>query len=65
MQIHRNQQSYEEFSAVGKRVWQSSAFVSPTKIQNRDVAPTGNDIEPVKVAREGVRMGELMKMKNQ
>ena len=36
----------ETISAVGKRVWQSSALVSPTKILNRDVASTGDDIEP-------------------
>ena len=37
----------EELSAVGKRVRQSSALVSPTKTLNRDVAPIGDGTEPV------------------
>ena len=45
--VHRNQ-FCEQRSAVGKRVlWQSSALVSPTKTLNRDVAPIGDDIEPI------------------
>ena len=44
-EIHRDQQC-ERCSAVGKRVWQSSALVSPTKAMDRDVAPVGDDIEP-------------------
>ena len=43
-EIHRDQQC-EQRSEVGKRVWQSSALVSPTKTLNRDVAPNGDDIE--------------------
>ena len=34
-----------------------SALESPTKILNRDVAPIGNDIEPVEVPREDVGIG--------
>ena len=47
----------EELSAVGKRGWQSSALVSPTKTLNRDVAPIGDDIEPVGESRADVGMG--------
>ena len=54
--IHRNQQC-EQFSAVGKQVWQSSALVSPTKILNRDVAPIGDDIEAIGESRADVEMG--------
>ena len=43
-------------SAVGKRVWQSSALVSPTKTLNRDVAPIGDDIEPIGESRADVEM---------
>ena len=49
--------SCEELSAVGKRRWQSSALVSPTKTLNRDVAPVGDDIEPVGESRADVEMG--------
>ena len=49
--------SYEELSAVGKRGWQSSALVSPTKTLNRDVAPIGDDIEPVGEFRADVELG--------
>ena len=55
-EIHRDQ-SCEQRSAVGKRVWQSSALVSPTKTLNRDVAPIGDDIEPIEVPRADVEMG--------
>ena len=54
---HRNTKSFEQLSTVGKRAWQSTALVSPTKILNQDVAPVGNDIEPVEVLREEVGMG--------
>ena len=54
--IHRNQQC-EQCPAVGKRVWQSSALVSPTKPLNRDVAPIGDDIEPISESRADVEMG--------
>ena len=37
--------------------WQSSALVSSTKILSRDVAPTGDDIEPVGESRADVGMG--------
>ena len=47
----------EQFSAAGKRVWQSSALVSPTKTLNTDLAPIGDDIEPIKAPREDVEMG--------
>ena len=63
-EINRDQQrercgsiSYEELSAIGKRGWQSSAPVSPTKTFNRDVAPIGDDIEPVGESRADVEMG--------
>ena len=39
---------HEELSAVGKRGWQSSALVSPTKTLNRNEAPsvmTSNQLE--------------------
>ena len=49
--------SCEELSAVGKRRWQSSALVSPTKILNRDVAPSDDDIEPVGESRADVEVG--------
>ena len=55
-EIHRDQQC-EQVSAVGKGVWQSSALVSPTKTLNRDVAPIGDDIEPVGESRADVEMG--------
>ena len=45
-------------SAVSKRKWQSSAFVSPTKTLNRDAAPIGDDIEPVGESRAVVEMGD-------
>ena len=44
-------------SAVGKRGWQSSALVSPTKTLNRDVAPLSDDIEPVGESRADVETG--------
>ena len=44
----------EQFSAAGKRVWQSSALVSPTKTLNTDQAPIGDDIEPIEASREDV-----------
>ena len=40
-----------------KREWQSSALASPTKTLNRDVAPIGDDIEPVGESRADVEMG--------
>ena len=49
--------SREEQSAVGKRGWQSSALGSPTKTLNRDVAPIGDDIEPIGESRADVEMG--------
>ena len=49
--------SCAELSAVGKRGWQSSALVSPTKTLNRDVAPIGDDIEPVGESRADVEKG--------
>ena len=63
-EVCRNQQcercralSCEELSAVGKPGWQSSALVSPTTTLNRDVAPVGDDIEPVGESRADVEMG--------
>ena len=56
-EIHRNQQSCEELSAVGKRAWQSRALVNPTETLNRDVAPIGSDIEPVEVPCEDAKNG--------
>ena len=32
-------------------------LVSPTKILNRDVAPIGDDIEPIRESRADVEMG--------
>ena len=52
-ETHRDQQS-EQRSAVGKRVWQSSALLSPTKTLKRDLAPIGDDIEPIEAPREDV-----------
>ena len=46
--IHRNQQC-EQCPAVGKRVWQTNALVSPTKPLNRD--------EPIRESRADVEMG--------
>ena len=46
----------KKLSAVGKRGWQSSALVSPTEALNRDVAPNGDDIEPVGESRAAVEM---------
>ena len=46
----------EQFSAVGKQGWQISALVSPTNTLNRDVAPIGDDIEPVGKSRADVEM---------
>ena len=55
--LNREVKSTEQCSAVGKRVWQSSALVSPRKPLNRDVAPIGDDIEPVGESRADVKMG--------
>ena len=55
-EIHRNHLC-EQCSAVGKRVWLSSALVSPTKTLNRDVAPIGDDIEPIGESRADVEVG--------
>ena len=55
-EVNRNQ-CCEQRSAVGKRVWQSSALVSPTTTLNTDLASFGDDTEPVEVPREDVEMG--------
>ena len=55
-EVHSNQYC-EQFSAAGKRRWQSSALVRPTKTLNTDLAPIGDDIEPIEVPREDVGMG--------
>ena len=55
-EIDRNQYC-ENLSAAGKRVWQSSALVSPTKTLNTDLVPLGDDIEPIEALREDVGMG--------
>ena len=55
--LNREEKSTEQCSAVGKREWQSSALVCPTKTLNRDVAPIGDDIEPVGESRADVKMG--------
>ena len=47
-------------AAVGKRGW----LVSPTKTLNRDVAPIGDDIEPVGESRADVEMENEEKMRN-
>ena len=44
-------------------MWQSGALVSPTKTQNTDLAPIGDDIEPIEALREDVEMG-TMRTKN-
>ena len=38
-------------------MWQRSALVSPTKTLNRDVAPIGDDIEPIGESRAVVEVG--------
>ena len=55
-EVHRNQHC-EHFSAGGKRVWQSSALVSPTNTLNTDLAPIGDDIDPIEAPRDDVEMG--------
>ena len=55
-ETHRDQQC-EQHSAVGKRVWQSSALVRPTISLCRDVAPIDDDIEPIGESRADVEMG--------
>ena len=47
----------EEESTVGKRVWQSSALVSPMTTLNRDAVPIGDDIESVEESDVDVEMG--------
>ena len=37
-------------------MWQSSALVSPTKTLNTDLAPIGDNIEPIKAPREDVEV---------
>ena len=37
--------------------WQSSALVRPTNTPNGDVAPIGDDLEPVGESRADVEMG--------
>ena len=54
-EIHRNQQC-DQHSGVGKRAWQGSALVSPTKTLNRDVAPIGDDIGQIGESRAEVEM---------
>ena len=63
-EIDRHQQcercrslSCKELPAIGERGWQSSALVSPTKTLSRDVAPIGDDTEPVGKSRADVEMG--------
>ena len=45
-------------------MWQSSALVSPTKTLSRDVAPIGDDIEPIGEPRADGEMGNDEKMKD-
>ena len=54
-EIHRNQYC-EQSSATLKRLWQSGALVSPTKILNTDLVPIGDDVEPIEALREDVEM---------
>ena len=49
--------SCEELSAVGKRRWQGSALVSPTKTLSRDAPPSGDDIERAGEPRADVETG--------
>ena len=44
-------------STVGKRLWQSSALVSPVTTLNRDAEPIGDDIESVGESRADVETG--------
>ena len=48
---------WERESTVGKRAWQSSALVSQMTTLNRDVAPIGDDIEPIGESRADVETG--------
>ena len=53
----RRAMSWEGEPTVGKRVWQSSALVSPTTTLSRDAVPNGDDIEPVGGSRVDVGTG--------
>ena len=53
--VNRNQYC-EQFSAVGKRVWHSTALVSPTKTLNTDLAPVGDEIGPIEVPHKDVEL---------
>ena len=44
-------------SAAGKRLWQSSALVSPTTILNTELAPIGDDTEPNEALRKNIKIG--------
>ena len=46
----------KQFSAAGKRAYQSSALVSPQKNVNTDLAPIGDDSGPIEVPQEDVEM---------
>ena len=46
VEVNRGQYC-EQHSEVGKRTWQSSALVSPTKTVSEEVAPVGYDSEPI------------------
>ena len=48
---------WERESTVGKRVWQSSALVSPMTTLNRDAVPIGDDIESVEECRVDIETG--------
>ena len=55
-EVHRNRYC-GQFSAARKRVWQSIAPISPTRALNTDLAPIGDDFEPIEAPREDIEMG--------
>ena len=55
--VNRKKQKLEHFSDVEIRVWQSNALENSTKTLNTDLAPDGDDIEPVGESRADVEMG--------
>ena len=55
--FQREVKSTETNNVNGKRVWQSRALVSPTGTLITDLAPNGDDTEPIEVPRADVGMG--------
>ena len=56
-EVNRNQYC-QQSKVARKQVWQSSAFVSPTKTLNTDLAPICDDTEPTGVPLEECRNGK-------